>query len=292
MVPVGNLNHNEIAQECPVPARLSLPNLQAKANAIRRHIINDTTTAGSGHPTSSLSATDVAVALYFGGVMRYDAKNPAWPARDKFILSKGHAAPLLYAVLAEAGYFATDMLPTLRKIGSPLEGHPNMRRLPGVEASTGSLGQGLSLGVGSALAARLDKTDARVYVMTGDGELGEGQVWEACMSAAKFRLDNLVLVVDQNGFQQTGATTEVLDLRPLAPRFEAFGWYAQEINGHDLNDILLAFDKAQHIKGKPSAIVARTIKGYPIHTILTSDPNHHGKPLTNEEVEKALAIIG
>lgn len=272
-------------------ARLSLPDLQAKAKAVRRHIINNTTTAASGHPTSSLSATDVAVALYFT-VMRYDAKNPTWPGRDKFILSKGHAAPLLYAVLAEAGFFSTDLLPTLRKIGSPLEGHPNMRRLPGVEASTGSLGQGLSIGVGAALAARLDKTDARVYVLTGDGELGEGQVWEACMSAAKYRLDNLVVIVDQNGFQQTGATKDVLDLRPLAPRFESFGWFAQEINGHDLGEILAAFDKAKHIKGKPSAIVARTVKGYPIHTILSSDPNHHGKPLTKEEAEKALAMIG
>ena len=272
--------------------RLSLPDLQEKAKVVRRHIINNTTTAASGHPTSSLSATDVVVALYFGGVMRYEANNPTLPARDKFILSKGHAAPLLYAVLAEAGYFSTDMLPTLRKIGSPLEGHPNMRRLPGVEASTGSLGQGLSIGVGSALAARLDNTDARIYVMTGDGELGEGQVWEACMSAAKYRLDNLVLIVDQNGYQQTGATMDVLDLRPLAPRFEAFGWFAQEINGHDLNEILQAFDKAKQIKGKPSVIVARTIKGYPIHVLLTSDPNHHGKPLTKDEAEKALAIIG
>jgi transketolase len=175
-----------------VIARPSLPDLQAKARAVRRDIITSTTTAASGHPTSSLSATDVVVALYFGGVMRYDPKNPTLASRDKFILSKGHAAPLLYAVLAEAGYFSTDMLPTLRKIGSPLEGHPNMRRLPGVEASTGSLGQGLSIGVGAALAARLDKTDARIYVMTGDGELGEGQNWEACMSAAKYRLDNLV----------------------------------------------------------------------------------------------------
>jgi transketolase len=275
-----------------VTARPTLPDLQAKAKVIRRHIINNTTTAGSGHPTSSLSATDVAVALYFGGVMRYDAKNPTWPARDKFILSKGHAAPLLYAVLAEAGYFSTDMLPTLRKIGSPLEGHPNMRRLPGVEASTGSLGQGLSLGVGAALAAKHDATDARIYVMTGDGELAEGQVWEACMSAAKYCLDNLVVIVDQNGYQQTGATKDVLDLRPLTPRFEAFGWFAQEINGHDLNEILQAFDKAKHIKGKPSAIVARTIKGYPIHQLLASDPNHHGKPLTKEEAGKALAIIG
>jgi transketolase len=268
-----------------------LAELQAKAKVIRREIISSTTAAGSGHPTSSLSGTDIGVALYFGGVMRYDAKNPHWPGRDKFILSKGHAAPLLYAILAEAGYFAVDQLPSLRKIGSPLEGHPNMRRLPGVEASTGSLGQGLSLGVGAALAARLDNTDARVYVMTGDGELGEGQVWEACMSAAKYRLDNLVLIVDQNGYQQTGATTEVLDLRPLVPRFESFGWFAQEINGHDLNEILQALDKARHIKGKPSAIVARTIKGYPIHTILASDPNHHGKPLTKEEAEKALAML-
>src|SRR5262249_43014026 len=218
------------AQESHMTARLSLPDLQAKARAVRRNIVTSTTTAGSGHPTSSLSATDLAVALYFS-VMRYDPKNPTWPGRDKLILSKGHAAPLLYAVLAEAGFFSADMLPGLRRIGSPLEGHPNMRRLPGVEASTGSLGQGLSIGVGAALAARLDNTDARIYVMTGDGEIGEGQVWEACMSAAKYRLDNLVLIVDQNGFQQTGATRDVLDLRPLGPRFEAFGWFAQEING-------------------------------------------------------------
>jgi transketolase len=275
-----------------VTVRLSLPELQAKARAIRRHIINDTTIAGSGHPTSSLSATDIAVALFFGGMLRYDPKNPNWPGRDKFILSKGHAAPLLYAVLAEAGYFSTDMLPSLRKIGSPLEGHPNMRRLPGVEASTGSLGQGLSIGVGAALAARMDKTEGRVYILTGDGELAEGQVWEACMSASKFRLDNLLLIVDQNGYQQTGATTEVLDLRPLVPRFESFGWFAQEINGHEINEILLALDKARLIKGKPSAIVARTIKGYPIHTILASDPNHHGKPLTRDEASQALALIG
>lgn len=272
-------------------ARLSLPDLQAKAKTIRRHIITSTTAAGSGHPTSSLSATDVATALYFGGILRYDAKNPTWPARDKFILSKGHAAPLLYAILAEAGYFSVDLLPTLRKIGSVLEGHPNMRRLPGVEASTGSLGQGLSIGVGAALAAKLDNTDARIYVLTGDGEIAEGQIWEAAMSAAKYRCDNLVLIVDQNGYQQTGATTEVLDLRPLVPRFEAFGWFAQEINGHDVNEILGAFDRAKHIKGKPSAIIARTIKGYPIHTLLASDPNHHGKPLTKEEADQALAAI-
>src|SRR5262249_15114254 len=158
-------------------------------------------------------------------------------------------APLLYAVLAEAGYFPREQLPTLRKLGSPLEGHPNMRRLPGVEASTGSLGQGLSLGVGHALAVRLDGYDSRVYVLTGDGELGEGQVWEAVMAAHKFRLDNLVAIVDQNGYQQTGATTEVLDLRPLAPKFEAFGWFAQEIDGHDLGEVTAALDRAAGTNG-------------------------------------------
>jgi transketolase len=272
-------------------ASANLADLQAKAKTIRRHIITSTTKAASGHPTSSMSATEIAVALYFGGLLRYDAKKPDWPGRDKFILSKGHAAPLLYAVLAEAGYFSTDLLATLREIGSPLEGHPNMRRLPGVEASTGSLGQGLSIGVGAALAARLDKTAARVYVVTGDGEVGEGQVWEAVMAAAKYGLDNLCCVVDQNGYQQTGATKDVLDLRPLAPKFEAFGWAAQEIDGHDLKAVLDAFAKAQQTKGKPSAIIARTVKGYPIQQLLASDPNHHGKPLTQAEADQALAML-
>jgi transketolase len=268
----------------------SLADLKARAKSIRKEIITSTTTAGSGHPTSSLSGVEIAVALYFGGVMRYDPKNPHWPARDRFILSKGHAAPLLYAVLAEAGYFSRDLLPTLRKLGSPLEGHPNMRRLAGVEASTGSLGQGLSLGIGHALASRLNQEDYRVYVLMGDGEMDEGQVWEAAMAAKKFRLDNLVAIVDQNGFQQTGPTAEVLDLRPLAARWEAFGWFTQEINGHDLTEVLAAFQKAAQTRGKPSAIVARTVKGYPIENLL-SDPNHHGKPLTKEEEAKALAFL-
>jgi transketolase len=270
---------------------LSPAELQAKAKTIRREIITSTTTAGSGHPTSSLSGVEIAVALYFGGVLRYDPKNPTWPQRDRFILSKGHAAPLLYAVLAKAGYFSPELLPTLRKLGSPLEGHPNMRRLPGVEASTGSLGQGLSIGVGHALATRMDGYDSRVYVLLGDGEIEEGQVWEAVMSARQFKLDNLVAVVDQNGYQQTGTTAEVMDLRPLAPRWEAFGWFAQDINGHDLNEVLAAFKKAAQTKGRPSVIVARTVKGYPIEAIFTKDPNHHGKPLTPEEEKKALAML-
>lgn len=270
----------------------SLAELQAVAKRVRRHIITSTTTAGSGHPTSSLSATDLAVALYFGGVLRYDPKNPKWPQRDRFILSKGHAAPLLYAVLAEAGYFPTDQLATLRKLGSPLEGHPNMRRLAGVEASTGSLGQGLSIGIGHALATRLDGFDSRTYVLMGDGEIDEGQVWEAAMAATKYKLDNLVAIVDQNGYQQTGPTVEVLDLRPIAPRWEAFGWFAQDVDGHDLSAVLAAYQKAAQTKGKPSVIVAKTVKGYPIQHLLGSDPNHHGKPLTADEEKQALAAIG
>jgi transketolase len=284
---VNEEGESTVAAGNPSP---SLAELKARAKSIRKEIITSTTTAGSGHPTSSLSGVEIAVALYFGGVLRYDPKNPHWPARDRFILSKGHAAPLLYAVLAEAGYFSKDMLPSLRKLGSPLEGHPNMRRLAGVEASTGSLGQGLSIGIGHALAARLSQEDYRVYVMLGDGEMDEGQVWEAAMAAKKFRLDNLVAIVDQNGFQQTGPTAEVLDLRPLAARWEAFGWFTQEINGHDLTEVLAAFQKAAQTKGKPSAIVARTVKGYPIENLL-SDPNHHGKPLTKEEEAKALAFL-
>lgn len=270
---------------------LSLPELQAKAKVIRKHIITSTTTAGSGHPTSSLSAVEIAVALYFGGNLRYDPKNPTWPQRDRFILSKGHGSPLLYAVLAEAGYFSPEQLSTLRKLGSPLEGHPNMRRLAGVEASTGSLGQGLSIGLGHALATRLDGYDSRVFVLLGDGEINEGQVWEAAMGAQKYKADNLVAIVDQNGFQQTGATAEVLDLRPLAPRWQAFGWFTQEINGHDLKEVLAAFQNAAQRKGQPSAIIARTVKGYPIQHLLSSDPNHHGKPLTKEEAEKAIQEI-
>ena len=269
----------------------SLADLQLRAKSIRKEIINSTTIAGSGHPTSSLSGVEIAVALYFGDVLRYDPKNPHWPQRDRFILSKGHAAPLLYAVLAEAGYFSKDLLPTLRKLDSPLEGHPNMRRLPGVEASTGSLGQGLSIGIGHALATRLDGYDSRVYVLTGDGEMDEGQVWEATMAARKFKLDHLVAIVDLNGYQQTGATAEVLDLRPVPPRWEASGWFTQEINGHDLKEVLAAFKQAEQTKGRPSAIIAHTVKGFPITDVLGSDVNHHGKPLTPEQAKKAIAEI-
>jgi transketolase len=275
----------------PATQDVNIADLKAKAKSIRRDIIESTTAAGSGHPTSSMSGVEIAVALYCGGILRYDPKNPGWPQRDRFILSKGHASPLLYAVLAEAGYFPKEQLITLRKLGSRLEGHPNMRRLPGVEASTGSLGQGLSLGIGHALATRLDGYDSRVYVLLGDGEMDEGQVWEAAMAAHKFKLDNLVAIVDQNGYQQTGPTAEVLDLRPLAPRWEAFGWFVQEVNGHDLNEVLAALEKTSQNKGKPSAIIARTVKGYPVIDVLGGDHNYHGKPLSAEQAKKALAYL-
>jgi transketolase len=269
----------------------ALDELREHALQVRKDIITSTTTAGSGHPTSSLSGVEVAVALYFGGFLRHDPKNPHWPQRDRFILSKGHAAPLLYAVLANAGYFPREQLSTLRKLDSPLEGHPNMRRLAGVEASTGSLGQGLSLGIGHALAVRLDGYDSRVFVMMGDGEIEEGQVWEAAMCAAKFKLDNLVAVVDQNGYQQTGATKDIMDMKPLAPKWEAFGWSCQTIEGNNMEAVINALRKAAGTKGKPSVIVSQTVKGYPIQVLLPADPNHHGKPLTKDEAQQALAYL-
>lgn len=272
----------------------SLADLKQRALVIRKHIIQMTTAAGSGHPSSSLSAVEVVTALYFGGYLKHDAKHPKDPQRGRFILSKGHAAPVLYAALAEAGYFSTESLLTLRKLGSPLEGHPNMNRLPGVEASTGSLGQGLSMGVGHALAMRLDGHAARTFVMCGDGEMGEGQVWEAIASADKYKLGNLTCIVDQNGFQQTGATKDVLNLVPFAPKFEAFGWHTQTIEGNSMEAVLAALDAACRVTDRPTAIISQTRKGFGILPILetTGDINYHGKPLSRELADKALAFLG
>lgn len=272
---------------------MSISELRAKARKLRRDIITMTTAAGSGHPTSSLSAVEVVTALYFGGVLRYDANRPDWPGRDRFVLSKGHAAPVLYAALAEAGYFPKEQLQELRKLGSPLEGHPNMRRLGGVEASTGSLGQGLSIGIGHALAVRLDGSDARVYVVLGDGELGEGQVWEAVAAAKKYKLDHLTAIVDHNGYQQTGPTAEVLDLEPMAEKFEAFGWEARTIDGHDLEQVMAALEWARGKSGAPQAIIARTEKGRGIKPLLVElkDENFHGKALPPEVARRALEML-
>jgi transketolase len=271
----------------------NLEQLKAIAKTIRGDILRSTTEAGSGHPSSSLSATEVLTALYFGGFLKHDAKNPRWPDRDRFVLSKGHAAPVLYAALAEAGYFPKAELLTLRKLGSPLEGHPNYKRLGGVEASTGSLGQGLSIGVGQALAARIDKKDYHVYVMTGDGELGEGQVWEAAASAAKFRLDNLTCIVDRNHFQQTGAAEDVLNLDPIDGKFTDFGWHTITINGNDMGDVVQALERARSFQGQPTCIVSLTHKGQGILPLLEKlgDTNFHGKPVPAKYLDEALALV-
>ncbi len=271
----------------------SVPELKEIAKKLRKDIIRMTTAAGSGHPTSSLSAVEVVTALYFGGFMRYDAKAPHDPHRDRFILSKGHAVPVLYSAMAEAGYFPVEELLTLRKLGGRLEGHPNMRRLPGIEASTGSLGQGLSFGIGEALACRLDKLDSHIYVMMGDGEIEEGQVWEAFAAGHKYKLSNLTAIVDRNGFQQTGPTSQVMDMTPLADKIAAFGWHAQTIEGNDMQAVVDGLSKARQVKDQPTAIVSQTRKGFGILPLLEKegDVNYHGKPLSKELAEKALQLI-
>jgi transketolase len=271
----------------------NLDALLARAKKLREDIVRMTTEAGSGHPSSSLSAVEVITALYFGGFLRHDANNPHWPDRDRFILSKGHAAPVLYAALAEAGYFPHEAIMTLRKLGSPLEGHPNMLKLPGVEASTGSLGQGLSLGVGHALAGRIDKKDYHTYVVLGDGELGEGQNWEAAASAAKFGLETLTAIVDRNHFQQTGASEEVLNMDPIDGKFTAFGWKSQVINGNDMGEVIAALTRARAVKGQPTCIVSLTHKGQGILPLLTrlGDTNFHGKPVPAKYLGEALAEV-
>lgn len=274
-------------------ATLSLDELKNKAKAIRRNIIKITTEAGSGHPSSSLSAVEMVTALYFGGFLRHNKANPRDPKRDRFILSKGHAVPVLYAALCEAGYYTFEQIMTLRKLGSPFEGHPNMKKLDTIEASTGSLGQGLSLGVGHALATRLDGFDSRTYVMCGDGEMGEGQNWEAIASAEKYKLSNLTCIVDQNGFQQTGATKDVLDMKPFAAKFEAFGWHTQVIEGNQMEAVVAALTKIKEVKDRPTAIISQTQKGFGILPVLQAagDINYHGKPLSKELAEKALALL-
>ena len=273
--------------------KLSIDQLKDTAKAIRRLIIKITTEAGSGHPTSSLSAVEVVTALYFGGFMRHSKANPRDPKRDRFILSKGHAVPVLYSALCQAGYYTFEQIMTLRKLGSPFEGHPNMKRLDTMEASTGSLGQGLSLGLGHALACRLDGLDAHTYVMMGDGEMGEGQLWEAIAAAEKYKVANLTAIVDQNGYQQTGATKDVLDLKPFGAKFEAFGWHTQVIEGNSMEAVVDALSKARAVTDRPTAIVSQTKKGFGILPVLepTGDLNYHGKPLSKELAEKALALL-
>jgi transketolase len=266
----------------------SIPELQEIAKRVRREIIEMTGAAKSGHPGGSLSAVEILVELYFEH-MRIDPKNPAWPDRDRFILSKGHAAPVLYAVMAEAGYAETplDKLNTLRKLGSVYQGHPDMRYIHALEASTGSLGEGLSLGIGMALAARLDGRPSRTYVMLGDGEIQEGQVWEAAMAAPFHKLDNLVAIVDYNGIQLDGFVKDIMEVAPLADKWRAFRWHTIEIDGHDLSAIHQAFTEADATKGVPTCIVAHTVKGKGV-SFMENNPKFHGTAPTADEMKLAL----
>ena len=245
--------------------------------------------AGSGHTGGSLSAADMVACLYFWE-MKLDPKKPDWEDRDRFVLSKGHAAPVLYAALAEKGFFPREYLKTLRKLGSPLQGHPDMRKLAGVEACTGSLGQGISWAVGMALAARIDQRDYRVYALLGDGELEEGMVWEAAMAAAHYRLDNLLALVDNNGLQIDGKIAEVMSPEPIADKFVAFGWNTLEIDGHDHRQIMEALNSARSFKGSPTAIIAHTTKGKGC-SFMENRVEWHGTAPNREEMEKALAEL-
>jgi transketolase len=266
----------------------SIAELQEIAKRVRREIIEMTGAAKSGHPGGSLSAVEILVELYFNH-MRLDPKNPHWPDRDRFILSKGHAAPVLYAVMAEAGYAETplDKLNTLRKLGSVYQGHPDMRYIHALEASTGSLGEGLSLGIGMALGARLDGRPSRTYVMLGDGEIQEGQVWEAAMAAPFHKLDNLVAIVDYNGIQLDGFVKDIMEVAPLADKWRAFRWHTIEIDGHDLSAVQQALAEAEATKGQPTCIVAHTVKGKGV-SFMENNPKFHGTAPTADEVKLAL----
>ena len=269
-----------------MPETHSSEDLQAIAKQVRREIIEMIGAAKSGHPGGSLSATDIVVTLYFD-VMRHDPKNPRWPDRDRFILSKGHAAPVLYAVLAEAGYAPVDQLNTLRKLGSIYQGHPDVRFLPVLEASTGSLGQGVSLALGMGLAARLNGSSSRTYVMLGDGEIQEGQIWEGAMFGAFHKVDNICAIVDHNRIQLDGFVKDIMEVEPLADKWRAFGWHTIETDGHDIPALRAAFAEAAATKGKPTAIIAHTVKGKGV-SFMENNPKFHGVAPSPEEVTRAL----
>ena len=263
-----------------------ISDLEKRALFIRRHIIKMIHKAGSGHPGGSLSAVEILTALYFH-VMKIDPKKPNWNNRDRFILSKGHACPALYATLAERGYFPVKELDTLRKIGSKLQGHPDMKKTPGVDITSGSLGQGLSVGVGMALAAKIDQKKYHTYVLLGDGELQEGQIWEAVMSAAHYRLNNLTVIIDRNGLQVDGTTSKIMEVSPIGEKWRAFNWGVIEAEGHNFNEILDALIKAKKSKSKPFAVIVHTIKGKGI-SFMENKVDWHGRSINDKELQIAL----
>jgi transketolase len=247
------------------------------------------TEAGSGHPGGTLSAADMVAALFFSK-LRLRPEEPEWPERDRFVLSKGHCIPIVYAAMAKLGYFPEEQLSTLRDLGSPLQGHPDRRRLPGIEASTGSLGQGLSIAVGMAFSGKIDAAQWRVYCMIGDGESQAGQIWEAAMLAGRHGLSNLCGILDYNQVQQTGKVVERLDIEPVVAKWRAFNWHVREIDGHDMPQIVDALDEAELIDDRPTLIVSHTVKGKGV-SWMELDPAWHGKAPKPEELERALAEI-
>ena len=259
--------------------------LEAKAKKMRRLIVQMLFKAGSGHPGGSLSSIDILTCLYFS-VMRHDPRRPDWAERDRFHMSKGHCCPAWYAVLSEAGYFDPKELESLRRLGCILQGHPD-RRAPGVDVASGSLGQGLSVVLGISLVGLVDKADYRVYCIIGDGECQEGNIWEAAMAAAHFKCGNLCAIMDYNGYQIDGAVKDIMNLEPVADKWRAFGWHTIEIDGHDIGQILFAFDAAKEIKGRPTIIIAHTVKGKGV-SFMENVVDFHARPPTKDEAERAL----
>lgn len=259
--------------------------LEEKAREIRVMIIKMLARAGSGHPGGSLSSADLLTCLYFS-VMRYNPCDPSWPERDRFHLSKGHCCPVFYSVLAEAGYFPKTELLNLRKFGAMLQGHPD-RHTPGVDVCSGSLGQGLSVALGMSLAAKIDKKDYRVYCLMGDGEIQEGNIWEAAMAAAHYKCDNLCAILDYNGFQIDGRVADVMAIEPLAEKWRAFGWYVIELDGHNMSAIYKALNTAKKIKEKPTILIAKTIKGKGV-SFMENVVDFHGRAPSEEETQLAL----
>ncbi len=263
--------------------------LQKRANELRKGIVTSVHSAKAGHPGGSLSAADMFTYLYFEE-MNIDSKNPKWADRDRFVLSKGHTAPGLYSALANRGYFPVEDLTTLRKLGSYLQGHPCMQETPGVDMSSGSLGQGISAAVGMALAAKLDNKDYRVYTLLGDGEIQEGQVWEAAMFAGARKLDNLVVIVDNNGLQIDGKVEDVCSVYPIDKKFEAFNFQVINIDGHNFDEIRAAMEKAKATKGMPTAIIMKTVKGKGV-SFMEDNAGWHGKAPNDDEYATAMADL-
>ncbi len=269
-----------------VKKNFTIEEMQIIARKIRRDIINMIGTAGSGHPGGSLSAVEILTALYFR-VLNHNPADPHWEDRDRFILSKGHAAPVLYASLCESGYLPEEELCTLRKIDSRLQGHPECGLTPGVEMSAGALGQGLSFGIGVALTARLNAKKYYTYVLMGDGELDEGQVWEAAMAAAHFKVDNLIAIVDNNGIQIDGWNRDVMNLDPLNEKWKSFNWNVLECRGNDIVEVIKTLELARKFRGLPTVILAHTVKGQGV-SFMENNPDFHGKAPNAEELKKAL----